>query len=151
TRSTPPAPMTPALGGGGTSAHHELRPPAFSTQGTLLACVERGRQGVDRERCRSQCVGSEGSTTTGTRASEQRKVCTHPFFLYCALLMLASTASARGERMGAGPKLEASFELVGVTGNPFDDTENDVRVTFRGPRGEITPLPAFFDGGSTWR
>src|SRR5207302_1501019 len=51
----------------------------------------------------------------------------------------------------AYPKLEASFELAGVTGNPFDDTENDIRVTFRGPGGETSTVPAFFDGGHTWR
>ena len=53
-----------------------------------------------------------------------------PFLLLCSFLSLATAACARSERGGAYAKLEASFELAGVTGNPFDDTQNDVRVTF---------------------
>lgn len=55
-----------------------------------------------------------------------------------------------GQR-GAYPKMETSFQLSGVTGNPFDHTENDVRVTFQGPTGQTITVPAFFDGGVTWR
>ncbi len=47
--------------------------------------------------------------------------------------------------------LEATFELPQVQGNPFDFTQNDVRVTFVNPDGSQLTLPAFFDGGQTWR
>lgn len=93
----------------------------------------------------------------------------HPFLILCILLTLATAACARSDTAGrsaphsrakglprlsgraAYPKLEASFALAGLTGNSFDYAENDVRVTFRGPRGETISVPAFFDGGSTWR
>lgn len=49
------------------------------------------------------------------------------------------------------PRLEASFRLPNLQGNPFDFTENDVKVTLAGPDGRSVTLPAFFDGGDTWR
>lgn len=52
---------------------------------------------------------------------------------------------------GAYPRLEAKFELSGVTGNPFDYTENDVRVTLTDPKKASVELFAFYDGGKTWR
>lgn len=58
-------------------------------------------------------------------------------------------ASARGR--GTYPKLEASFELDEVKGNPFDYTENDVLVSFERPDRQSARIPAFFDGGKTWR
>ncbi|HWD21439.1 MAG TPA: DUF5060 domain-containing protein, partial [Verrucomicrobiae bacterium] len=50
------------------------------------------------------------------------------------------------------PKLEASF-TVGSLGaiNPFDYTVADIRVTVGQPDGTTLSLPAFFDGGTTWR
>lgn len=48
-------------------------------------------------------------------------------------------------------RLEASFDLPQVQGNPFDFTQNDVKVTFVNPDGSEVTLPAFFDGGQTWR
>lgn len=61
-------------------------------------------------------------------------------------LMLVSLAS--GKTFG---RIEAAFELPHVTGNPFDFTANDVRVTLLSPSGKTIYLPAFFDGGATWR
>mgnify|MGYP000870665730 CR=1 FL=1 len=52
---------------------------------------------------------------------------------------------------GAFGRVEARFELPGLTGNPFDYTENDIRVTFALPGGGTAQVPAFFDGGQTWR
>ena len=46
---------------------------------------------------------------------------------------------------------EISFSLPGVTGNPFDYKENDVRAVLRLPNGQTTTALAFFDGGDTWR
>ena len=60
---------------------------------------------------------------------------------------LASIAAAQG----AYARLEASFELPGVTGNPFNYLENDVQVGFKRPDGRRAVVPAFFDGESTWR
>ncbi|HVK04581.1 MAG TPA: DUF5060 domain-containing protein, partial [Armatimonadaceae bacterium] len=63
------------------------------------------------------------------------------------------TAAVRSAPRGNGSfsRLEARFELPGLTGNPFDFTENDVRVTLAGPGGASVEVPAFFDGGATWR
>ncbi|HSV72883.1 MAG TPA: DUF5060 domain-containing protein [Chthonomonadales bacterium] len=59
---------------------------------------------------------------------------------------------------GGGPagrgryaRVEVSFELEGVRGNPFDYTENDVQVSIQRPDGQRMRVPAFFDGGTTWR
>jgi hypothetical protein len=51
----------------------------------------------------------------------------------------------------AYPKIEASFTLSGLTGNPFDYTQNNVLVSISQPDGSVATLPAFFDGGTTWR
>ena len=50
---------------------------------------------------------------------------------------------------GTFPVIEASFTLT-VAGNPFDFTRNDVVAVLSTPGGEVS-LPAFFDGGKTWR
>ncbi len=49
---------------------------------------------------------------------------------------------------GTYPKIEASFELSDVKGNPFDFTENDVMVTIQRPDNHTVKVPAFFDGGA---
>lgn len=65
-----------------------------------------------------------------------------------------------GGRNGGGPatrsrgtyaRIEGSFELPDIQGNPFDYTENDVMVTVMTPDNRNVKLPAFFDGGKTWR
>src|ERR1700733_4049804 len=63
-------------------------------------------------------------------------------------LCIMPFASAAG---GTYDKIEASFDLPQVLGNPFDYTVNNVTVTFAGPDGKEIVLPAFFDGGETWR
>ncbi|MDX1932019.1 MAG: DUF5060 domain-containing protein [Capsulimonadales bacterium] len=70
-----------------------------------------------------------------------------------ALWCVTGTLSAPPSPTGAGTyaALETSFELPGLTGNPFDATENDIRATFAAPGGRSVTTLAFFDGGSTWR
>ena len=63
--------------------------------------------------------------------------------------LLAVAATPTGH--GVYSRLEATFELPGLQGNPFDFTVNDVQATFRSPDGREVTRPAFFDGGSTWR
>jgi hypothetical protein len=48
-------------------------------------------------------------------------------------------------------RIELSFQLPQVKGNPFDYTVNDVRVTLSTPSGTDVSLPAFYDGGTTWK
>jgi hypothetical protein len=64
-----------------------------------------------------------------------------------ALLPLAASAQTVVPRYA---KFEASWTLAGQTGNPFDPADNDVDVTFTGPRGAKTTQPAFWDG-DRWR
>jgi hypothetical protein len=49
------------------------------------------------------------------------------------------------------PKIEASFTISNLATDPFDYTVSDVRVQIAQPDGTTNSLPAFFDGGATWR
>lgn len=46
---------------------------------------------------------------------------------------------------------EFRFQLPGLDGNPFDFTQNDIQVSIRKPDGGTSNVPAFYDGGDTWR
>ena len=63
-----------------------------------------------------------------------------------AVLTLAGRALAE-----TYPMVEVSFELPGIEGNPFDYMRNDIHIVLTCPDGRHETLPAFFDGGSTWR
>jgi len=51
---------------------------------------------------------------------------------------------------GTYPKIEASFTVNTPIADPFDYS-NDVRVLIVQPDSSTVSLPAFFDGGTTWR
>jgi hypothetical protein len=61
------------------------------------------------------------------------------------------TTSSTTRGRGTYPKIEASFELNDIQGNPFDYNDNDVMVTFQGSDNRSVRVPAFYDGGKTWR
>src|ERR1035438_3270483 len=69
--------------------------------------------------------------------------------LAAVLLGVASTASAVGG--GTYPLIEASFNLAGLATDPFDYAVTDVRVQITQPDATTILLPAFFNGGSTWK
>lgn len=52
---------------------------------------------------------------------------------------------------GAYPMLETTFQLPGVTGDPFDYEKTNVQVTLKRADGSNIHIPAFFDGGTTWK
>ncbi len=52
---------------------------------------------------------------------------------------------------GTYAKVEASFNITNLTTDPFDYTVTDVRVQILQPDNSTVLLPAFFDGGTTWR
>ncbi|NLH98353.1 MAG: DUF5060 domain-containing protein [Chthonomonadales bacterium] len=52
---------------------------------------------------------------------------------------------------GVYPMVEISFELEGIQGNPFNHVDNDIRLAIVRPDQKTVRLPAFFDGGTTWR
>ncbi len=63
--------------------------------------------------------------------------------LFCALTRIFA--------QGTYPVIEASFSVTNLTTDPFDYTVTDVRVQILQPDNAIVSLPAFFDGGTTWR
>ena len=63
------------------------------------------------------------------------------FSLFAAVTVLAQ---------GTYPKIEASFTVQTPITDPFDYS-NDVRVLIVQPDSTTVSLPAFFDGGTTWR
>ncbi len=73
-----------------------------------------------------------------------------PRFLLVFVFLLAVVGAASASA-AVYPRRESRFNLPGLAGNPFDFTQNDVRVTVTGPNGQTARVPAFFDGGDTWR
>src|ERR1051326_5005271 len=49
------------------------------------------------------------------------------------------------------PRIESSFAITNLATDPFDYTQTDVRVQITQPDSSVLLLPAFFDGGVTWR
>ena len=68
---------------------------------------------------------------------------------YGAQARAANASRAQGR--GTFGTVQVAFELPDLRGNPFDYAENDVQVQFTGPSGRSTRVPAYFDGGATWR
>ena len=57
----------------------------------------------------------------------------------------------RVSAQGTYSKIEASFNITSLATDPFDYTVTDVRVHILQPDNSTVSLPAFFDGGTTWR
>jgi Domain of unknown function (DUF5060)/Cellulase (glycosyl hydrolase family 5) len=66
-------------------------------------------------------------------------------------IILAGSALPASAQYGRYPMAETVFHLKQVSGNPFDATENDVEVTFKEANGSSVTVPAFYDGGDTWK
>jgi len=64
-------------------------------------------------------------------------------FSFCVLTKISA--------QGTYPKIEASFNITNLATDPFDYTVTDVRAQILQPDNSIVSLPAFFDGGTTWR
>jgi hypothetical protein len=68
------------------------------------------------------------------------------------LLLLAAWALGNcAQAVGTYDRLEASCTITTAILDPFDYLAGDVRVQLVTPGGSIESLPAFYDGGSTWR
>jgi len=57
----------------------------------------------------------------------------------------------RVSAQGTYSKIEASFNITSLATDPFDYTVTDVRMHILQPDNSTVSLPAFFDGGTTWR
>ncbi len=67
------------------------------------------------------------------------------------LVLFSLSALTKIPAQGTYPKIEASFNITNLTTDPFDYTVTDVRVQILQPDNSTVLLPAFFDGGTTWR
>ncbi len=63
----------------------------------------------------------------------------------------AQTVASRRAEMGAYARLETTFSIPDLKTDPFDYEQTDVRVQVRRVGGATVSMPAFFDGGTTWR
>ena len=61
------------------------------------------------------------------------------------------TQPAAGLGRGVFPRIETSFQLPDVKGDPYDFEKVNVQVTLKQPDGTTVDVPCFFDGGTTWR
>lgn len=59
-------------------------------------------------------------------------------------------SQAAAER-GVYPRIETGFQIANPPGDPFDYEKVRVLVVLRKPDGNVVEVPAFFDGGTTWR
>ncbi|GEM_PF-235777 len=76
--------------------------------------------------------------------------CLLSFTLRLVLVSWATSSAVLAAGV-AYPRLEASFGITNLATDPFDYTVTDVRVQITQPDGTVLSLPAFFDGGTTWR
>ncbi|MBI3852661.1 MAG: DUF5060 domain-containing protein [Verrucomicrobia bacterium] len=85
------------------------------------------------------------STTGNSFATASRRVAVM-LVVWCAFPAMMVSAWA-----DAYAKIEASFNITNLLTDPFDYTVTDVRVQIVQPDSSTLSLPAFFDGGTTWR
>mgnify|MGYP001157829256 CR=1 FL=1 len=95
------------------------------------------RSGNDRRRVALAGIGVAGRLV-GRRVGR----------LLAALLAVLPAATGGAQSY---PRLEAAFDLPGLASDPFDYAATDVKVRIREPDSSAVVLPAFFDGGTTWR
>src|SRR5437879_322803 len=74
--------------------------------------------------------------------------CRFAFFTFSALGLAQLAANANAE---VYQNIEASFSITNLSTDPFDYTVTDVQVQVAQPDSSTLWLPAFFDGGTTWR
>src|SRR6266852_4005170 len=74
--------------------------------------------------------------------------CRFAFVTFCALGLAQLVANANAELY---QRIEASFSINNLSTDPFDYTVTDVEVQVAQPDSTTVWLPAFFDGGTTWR
>ncbi len=73
------------------------------------------------------------------------------FFKTAILVVLSFCVLTKICAQGTYSKIEAAFNVANLTTDPFDYTVTDVRVQILQPDNSVVSLPAFFDGGTTWR
>lgn len=74
-----------------------------------------------------------------------------PFLAPLAASLAVIGSSAIPAQAATYPRIEAAFQLPTPAADPFDYQKTDVQVQIRRIGGATLTLPAFFDGGATWR
>ena len=77
--------------------------------------------------------------------------CRVRLFKMAVLVLFSLCTLIKIPAQGTYPKIEASFNITNLTTDPFDYTVTDVHVQILQPDNSMVLLPAFFDGGTTWR
>src|SRR5205823_6069637 len=67
------------------------------------------------------------------------------------LILAALSTGGLSVRADPYPKIEASFSVTNLATDPWDYAVTDVRVQIVQPDSSVVSLPAFYDGGTTWR
>src|SRR6266705_6309825 len=80
------------------------------------------------------------------RISLSKLSCRFVCLTFCGLGLARLAANAEVYQ-----KIEASFSITNLSTDPFDYTVTDVQVQVAQPDFSTVWLPAFFDGGMTWR
>jgi hypothetical protein len=83
--------------------------------------------------------------------SFQRMIMRGRFFKIVVFAIFSFCIATKISAQGTYPKIEASFNIASLATDPFDYTVTDVRVQILQPDNSTISLPAFFDGGTTWR
>src|SRR5438552_2527066 len=84
-----------------------------------------------------------------SHATNPRAIC--PRVATALLALSALLAVGLSVHADSYAKIEASFAITNLATDPFDYTVTDVRVQIIQPDSSTISLPAFFDGGTTWR
>jgi hypothetical protein len=71
--------------------------------------------------------------------------------LICGALLASLLLASARSHANSYHRLEAAFNLPGIATDVFDYLATDVTVQWRLPDNTTLSLPAFFDGGTTWR
>ena len=77
--------------------------------------------------------------------------CRTRLFKMVVLVLFSLCTLTKIPAQGTYSKIEALFNITNLTTDPFDYTVTDVRVQILQPDNSTVLLPAFFDGGTTWR
>jgi hypothetical protein len=86
-----------------------------------------------------------------TRSKHGIMAVMHPSCKRAVFALLLCCVFVKVSAQGTYSKIEASFNITNLATDPFDYTVTDVRVQILQPDNSTVSLPAFFDGGTTWR
>lgn len=93
----------------------------------------------------------QASTEAETKTRSSRNSFRVPQSWACLVTALLLLLPANDVRAQSYPRLEAAFKLAGLATDPYDHTVTDVKVQLALPDNSTLALPAFYDGGTTWR